>query len=154
VATVVLAVAASPVLAHAVGLSCKLLDNLVRVEAYFSDDTPAIEALIVVKNEQGAIVGQGRTDEKGVWSFDRPAAGRYEVSVDAGAGHRAKEALTVPEPAAGSGTPPVDTGDGPAREDFTRVPWLRLAAGLAMIFVLAGCWLGRARIGRYRASRS
>jgi nickel transport protein len=152
-ALVVLAVAASPVLAHAVGLSCKLLEKSVRVEAYFSDDTPAMDALIVVKNEQGETIVQGRTDEKGVWSFDRPVAGRYEISVDAGAGHRAKEALTVPEPAAGSGTPAVGTGDGPAREDFTRVPWLRLAAGLALIFVLAGCWLGRARIGRYRASR-
>ena len=100
-------------LAHAVGLSCKLLEKSVRVEAYFSDDTPAMDALIVVKNELGEIVVQGRTDDKGVWNFDRPAAGRYEVSVDAGAGHRAKEMLTVPELAAGSGTSAAVTGDGP-----------------------------------------
>ena len=85
-----LAVAAPPVLAHAVGLSCKVLEKSVRVEAYFTDDTPAMDALIVVKNEHGDIIIQGRTDEKGDWSFDRPPAGRYEVSVDAGAGHRSQ----------------------------------------------------------------
>ena len=71
-----------------------------------------MDALIVVKNEHGDIIIQGRTDEKGVWSFDRPGAGRYEVSVDAGAGHRAKEMLTVPELAAGSAMPVTTTGDG------------------------------------------
>jgi hypothetical protein len=145
-AAVVLALTAGPVLAHAVGLSCKLLEKTVHVEAYFSDDTPASDALIVVKNEREEIVTQGKTDDKGVWNFDRPAPGRYVVSVDAGAGHRAKETLTVPELAGAARAVDDHPVDGPGREEFTRIPWGRLAAGLAIIFVAAGCWRMRRRI--------
>jgi hypothetical protein len=135
-------------------LSCKLVGNIVRVEAYFSDDTPAIDALIVVRNDRQETVVQGRTDDRGVWTFARPAAGHYEVAVDAGAGHRAKQQLAVPQLPAEPENREIAAGDGPPRDEFTRVPWLRLALGLTLILLLAAGWRSRARIGRYKASRS
>jgi hypothetical protein len=140
--------------AHSIGFSCKLLGDLVRVEAYFSDDTPAIAAHVVVRNEQNAIVAEGRTDDRGVWIFARPAAARYDVTVDGGAGHRLTQKLTIPELAPQPESQEKAVGDGPLRSEFTRVPWLRLAIGLGIIFFLAVGWLARARIGRYKASRS
>jgi hypothetical protein len=150
----ILAVWTPEVLAHAVGLSCKVVDKLLKVEAYFDDDTPAIEATIVVRNERNEIVAQGKTDERGMWACERPAAGRYEVSVDAGAGHRAKQQLTVSELPGESGTPIPDADAGPTRDDFTRVPWARLAIGLGLIFIVAAGWRRRANTDRYKASRS
>jgi hypothetical protein len=150
----VLCVAAPTALAHSIGFSCKLLGNIVRVEAYFSDDTPAIDALVVVRNEQKDIVAQGRTDDHGVWTFFRPAAARYEVTIDAGAGHRAAQRLTIPEQLSQAESQENVVSEGPMRDDFIRIPWLRLTIGLAIIFTLAVGWLGRARIARYRASRS
>ena len=149
-----LCASASPALAHAIGFSCKLLGDLVRVEAYFSDDTPAIAAHVVVRNEQNAIVAEGRTDDRGVWTFARPAAARYDVTVDGGAGHRLTQKLTIPEMTPQPQSQEKAVGEGPPRSEFTRVPWLRLGIGLGIIFSLAVGWRARARIGRYRASRS
>ncbi len=53
---------------HAIGFECKVLEEIVRVEAYFSDDTPAIDAQVVVRNPQNEIIAQGRTDERGIWT--------------------------------------------------------------------------------------
>ncbi|CAN5151608.1 hypothetical protein BH10PLA2_BH10PLA2_31100 [soil metagenome] len=150
----ILAVWTPTVWAHAVGLSCKVVDRQLKVEAYFDDDTPAIEATIVVRNERNEIVAQGKTDERGMWACDRPAAGRYEVSVDVGAGHRAKQQLTVPESPGESETAVTGAGAGPTRDDFTRVPWARLAIGLGLIFIVAAGWRRRANTDRYKASRS
>jgi hypothetical protein len=132
--------------AHSIGFSCKLVGNLVRVEAYFSDDTPAIDALVVVRNGQNEIVAQGRTDESGIWTFARPSAARYDVSVDGGAGHRATQKLTIPEQARQPGIQAGEVGDGPMRDDFTRIPWLRLMIGLGIIFLLAATWRIRSRL--------
>ncbi|HEV8061042.1 MAG TPA: carboxypeptidase-like regulatory domain-containing protein [Gemmataceae bacterium] len=140
--------------AHALGFSCKLLGNLVRVDAYFSDDTPAIDALVVVRNGQNDIVAQGRTDDHGVWAFARPAAAHYEVTVDAGAGHRKTERLTIPEQPGELESQGSVVSEGPLRDEFTRIPWLRLTIGLAAIFLAAAGWLGRTKIARYKASRS
>jgi hypothetical protein len=145
---------ASVAWAHAIGFSCKLLGDLVRVEAYFSDDTPAIAAHVVVRDEQNAIVAEGRTDDRGIWTFARPVAARYEVTVDGGAGHRLTQKLTIPELAPLPESQEKAVGDGPLRSEFTRIPWLRLAIGLGIIFLLAAGWLARAKIGRYKASPS
>jgi nickel transport protein len=119
--------------AHAIGLSCRLIGPEVRVEAYFDDDTPARQATITVRDSAGVTVAQGRTDDQGVWTFPRPAAAAYEVTVDAGAGHRAKQQLVVPE----STEAPSQLGNGPSRSEFTQVPWRRLAAGLGLIVLAA-----------------
>ncbi len=140
--------------AHAIGFTCKLIGNLVRVEAYFSDDTPAIDALVVVHNGLNEIVAQGRTDDHGVWTFARPPAAHYEVTVDGGAGHRKTERLTIPDQPRELESQGSVVSEGPVRDEFTRIPWLRLTIGLAVIFLAALAWLGRSRIARYKASRS
>jgi len=131
--------------AHALGAECKLVGARVELEAYYDDDTPARQARIRVIGAGGTIVAEGKTDAAGNWSFARPAAGKYEVQIDAGAGHRKVVALSVPDDAT---APRVS--EGPAREEFTRSPWPRLLVGLLVIAAASGLFL---LIGAFRKGR-
>ena len=128
--------------AHALGAEAKLKDGTVYVEAFFDDDSAAIDAKIHVEDEAKKVVAEGRTDKKGRWSFPAPAAGKYRVIVDAGAGHRASVGLTIPGVAATTApsAPPPDqkkaeelvVSDG-TRSEFTGIPWLKVAIGLGVV---------------------
>jgi hypothetical protein len=118
----------SSVFAHAVNLECTLRGSTVYLEAFYDDDTPAIKAKVQVLNAKEEVVASGLTDEKGQWTFATPPAGKYEVRLDAGAGHRAKSSIQVPS------APVQETiSDGPTRSEFTRIPWLSVLLGLAII---------------------
>jgi nickel transport protein len=162
-------VAVRPASAHALGAECRLRGDRVEVEAYYDDDTPARDARVTVQDATKKNVAEGRTDDKGFWSFPRPEPGRYRVTVDAGAGHRTTVTITVPSAqpddtaAAGALTGECDcckdstaTGDeqtvvklseGPGREEFTRPPWLKISLGLVVIagFALTAWWVLRLR---------
>lgn len=140
------------VAAHALGLEAKLREGRVHVEGYFDDDTAAAGARVWVEDALKKKVTEGVMDDRGRWSFPAPAPGRYRVVVDAGDGHRASAHVTIPgtptaaEPGESKGAveemPQVVT-EGPTREEFTRVPWLRLGLGLGIIAGLAGAaWWG------------
>src|SRR5438876_11600625 len=88
-------IAAPTVCAHALSGQCKLRGNQVELEAYFDDDSPAADAKVRVLDKEKQPIRAGRTDAKGRWSFPRPAAGKYLVIVDAGAGHRADIPVTI-----------------------------------------------------------
>src|SRR5262245_59248405 len=94
-----LAFAAGPASAHALGAECRVVGARVEVAAFYDDNTPAGNARVAVRDASRGLVAEGRTDARGRWSFDRPAAGRYEITVDAGGGHRTTVKVTVPEAA-------------------------------------------------------
>lgn len=133
-------------LAHDIGAQAKLHDGKVTLEAYYDDDTAASEAKVRVMDSSGSVVLTGTTNDKGIWIFPAPPAGKYRVVVDAGGGHRASTDLTIPE---GSSTAPVGQptvpasepkqtiSSGPSREQFTQFPWLRLGMGLVVVAGLA-----------------
>lgn len=118
--------------AHAVGVDARLAGDRVRVEAYFDDDTPARDAQVTVFDADRRIVAEGRTDEKGIWTFTTPAPGKYGIALDAGDGHAAKTTITIPVQMLPNS--PIRT-DGPSREEFTspfqRIVWT--IVGLAAI---------------------
>ncbi len=154
-AVVALVALAAKADAHALYVECKLRGETVRVEAYFDDDTPAAEAKIVVRTKDGAEVARGATNDKGVFAFAKPAPGKYVVVADAGQGHRAEQAMTVPTAAAleklgvyDLNAPEVVVTPGPTRTERVRFPWLRVGLGLASIAGLAGAlWLGLRKRG-------
>jgi nickel transport protein len=80
----------------------------VYVEAGYSygpnESEPAERAAVVVTNAAGETVCAGLTDERGVWTFPRPAAGTYTVVVEQ-AGHRATATVPVPESGTAGFTP-------------------------------------------------
>lgn len=131
--------AASPVWAHGLGAECRLRGGQVEVTAYYDDDTPAAGARVRLLDERKQEVVAGRTDAQGRWALPAPAAGKYEVVVDAGAGHRTTRTLTVPAGAAAStdaerSDPDAPViSDGPTRAESTRFPWGNLGLGLGLI---------------------
>ena len=132
----VLLLAASPALAHRLHVDAKVAGDLIRVEAFYDDDTPAQEAKITLTlGDQLAV--EGRTDDKGVWTCPRPAPGTYTVRA-VSVGHAAKDSHLVPEPEPTQATIEQEPPASPERVKQTRTPWARLAAGLAII---GGLWV-------------
>jgi hypothetical protein len=118
--------------AHAIGAEAKLKGGRVHLEAYYDDDTAADDAKVTVEGG-GKVVAEGRTDEKGRWTFASPPAGTYRVTVDAGVGHRTTIEIEIPE-----GTVPAEVvSTGKRREDFTRFPWQGLTVGVGLLGLVA-----------------
>ena len=124
--------------AHALGVECKLKDGKVLVEAFYDDDTPAAKAKVEVVNAKDEVISKDMTDGEGRWSFTAPAPGKYEVRVDAGAGHRATTSITIPGAAAPE---PVTSISENTRAEFTGVPWLKMTIGFVTIGTLCGAFL-------------
>jgi hypothetical protein len=85
--------------AHDLMTLVKVRDADVYVEAGYSygpDSEPAEGAAVSVTDADGKLVAAGTTDEKGVWTFVRPAAGMYTVVVEQ-AGHRSVVTIGIPE---------------------------------------------------------
>lgn len=85
---------------HGMGVDAKLKADLVRVEVYYDDDTPASAAKVVVTDVNGMMIAEGTTDKSGIWSFPIPKAGKYRITADGGDGHLAKTSITITEQAA------------------------------------------------------
>ena len=139
-----LLIAAAPASAHALGVTASLRNNHVEVEAYYSDDTPARDAAVMVHDHAGRFVAEGRSDEQGKWQFAAPRPGPYTIVVDAGAGHRKSTKLLVPAVLPPGPTGPISVG--PSRDEFTRFPWERVLLGLAIIAALAFGWMALRRV--------
>ncbi len=118
--------------AHAIGVDARIVGEMVRVEVYFDDDTPAHEAKVEVLDGEKAVMAEGRTDEKGHWTFAKPKPGKYTVRVDAGDGHAAKTVIAIP----GEVEESKSLSEGPSRESFTG--WQRLACTGVGLAIIAG----------------
>jgi hypothetical protein len=129
VAIALLTLGASPAFAHKMYVEGKPLTDHVRVEAYYEDDTPAQEAKIKILKDD-AVVAEGRTDEKGVWTCVLPP-GHYSVRAET-LGHAANCVIEVPVRAE-EVVPPSDD----QRAANTRFPIWRVALGLAIIGTLS-----------------
>lgn len=138
-AALALAMVPASARAHAVGLEWRFRGDQVVIDVFYDDDSPAVRAKVRVLDGDKEIE-TGLTDEKGGWSFARPAPGRYTIDVDAGAGHTVRETIAVPQ--IGADTETTQKGDdGRRRDNFTRFPWVGLLLGLLIIAGLAGAFV-------------
>lgn len=125
--------------AHKLHAEWKQVNLRIEVEAFFSDDTPAQEARVEVLDAEKNVVAVGKTDEKGKCSLRAPQPGKYDLVVDAGAGHREQVAIRV----VGTLPPPEErqsSGSSPSRGELTRFPWEKLAIGCGIISLVGGAW--------------
>src|SRR5262245_21936805 len=136
---VVLLPAAGPAFADALYAEARLRGDMVTVAVFGADDAPARGVAVAVHDKAGREVAAGRTDERGEWSFPRPAAGKYELS--AGDDRSTRVPMTVPtDTALKTLSPAADElviTAGPTRAERTRYPWLRVALAVATVGGLA-----------------
>ncbi|MCI0638765.1 MAG: carboxypeptidase-like regulatory domain-containing protein [Gemmataceae bacterium] len=125
--------------AHALGVECSLRGGKVHVEAFYDDDTPAQFALVEIRDSTKMLFANGKTDAKGLWSFEAPPPGNYEVFVNAGAGHAVQKALTVPARTPTVESPKLVISQGQTREEFTGFPIIKvgIALGTLALFTIA-----------------
>ena len=129
--------------AHDLGAEVMIEGDRVRVVAYYDDDVAAAHASVVVLDQSTNELHRGNTDAKGAWTFPRPTPGIYQVTIDAGQGHKITVRLTI-------------TADGkalttePRRAQFTRSRFPQLLLGIAIITAgaLGLRWLLRAKDAR------
>jgi hypothetical protein len=140
--------------AHNLDMDCRQINQRLEVEAFFSDDTPAREALVKLFDEKKELVATAKTDAKGKCSFAAFNPGKYEVEVDAGAGHRKRRPVrivgTLPPPEEAKTVTALPAG-GVRRAEATGFPWERAALGCGVIALIGGAWWVSRRI-RNRAA--
>jgi len=139
----------SSAFAHRLHVDPKIVGDQLRVEAYYDDDTPAQEAKITVRSGD-VTVAEGRTDDKGVWTCPRPAAGKYTVRAES-VGHAATESLDIGEAAE---PPAADDSKSAQRLANTRTPWRNLAMGLGLLGMVCVAWLFTRKAGNRPGSNT
>jgi hypothetical protein len=152
VAVALLSLAAGTATAHNLAADVKPRGDRYAVEAFYDDNTPARKAHVTIHDGAKQVIAEGLTDAEGRWEFARPAAGKYLVVVDAGAGHRYETDLVVPPAAPATQPLEPSASAGVDRDEFTRVPWLNIATGLAAIGLLAAAWLAWRRLRQESSS--
>jgi nickel transport protein len=141
--------------AHGLGAECSLKNGNVHVEAFFDDDSPAVNAVVEVRDSQEKSIASGKTDAKGLWSFPAPPAGQYFLVVDAGMGHKKRVEFSIP-----GITPVKDLSvtseaskktilSGATREELTRFPYLKVGLGLGVILLFGAAFSVALKRGRF-----
>ena len=129
--------------AHKVIIFAWVEDGMIISESYFGSKREAKNCNISVINEKGQVVHNGRTDEKGMYSFKIPENidSDLVLNLDAGAGHKAHWKISKDEL--------VSISDGNlANDDIKNAMQTRaklkqnpsvykVIAGIAIIFFLA-----------------
>jgi hypothetical protein len=123
-----LCVSAATAEAHGLHVHTELRGNQLRIEAWFDDDTPAEKAKVKIVSEK-IVIREGLTDEKGLWFTEALPPGKYQIQVDAGAGHRRDVEFNMTEKDA-SGTA------GPTKGEVKEQQWIGVVAGLLIITLL------------------
>lgn len=127
---------AVPARAHDLAIECTLFDTAVETLSFYDDDTPCQKGKVKVMQGE-RVIASGTTNDKGQWSFPRPAPGRYLVTINDGAGHFAERTMTIPSAVSADPATPKRVSDGPSRESFTTIRWIGLVIGIVVIAALA-----------------
>jgi hypothetical protein len=103
VAIAIVVLIAAPVSAHSVHVQWKLTATQLVVVASFSDDWPADDAEVTLRDSANNVVATGKTDDTGTWKGERPGPGSYRLTVKAFANHEKTISIEI-EPAADEAT--------------------------------------------------
>jgi nickel transport protein len=79
---------AGPALAHKVNLFAYVEGGKVYTESYFPDSKPVEGGKVLVYDGQDALLLEGKTDTKGLFSFPVPKVDDLKIVIEAGMGHK------------------------------------------------------------------
>lgn len=91
------AMLSSAVHAHKVNMFAYQEAGQVFVEGYFADGRKAQKSDVVVYDEQGELLLNGKTDDEGMFVFIPAQKGALRITLDAGLGHKTEYELSADE---------------------------------------------------------
>lgn len=123
--------------AHELCLKAERREGKLYVEAWYDSDTPADLAKVSVLFE-GRVLIEGKTDERGVWTTECPAAGQYRIRATDGGGHKTEIDFIV-------ATTAEPQQAGTTKEEVSQRRWTGgvLGLGIVALLVVAGRWVLR-----------
>ena len=89
--------APSAVRAHKVNIFAYAEGDKIFTESYFNDGSPCKDSLVQVFAPDGSELLQGRTDEKGIFTFGIPRRTDLRIVMTASMGHKAEYSMPVSE---------------------------------------------------------
>jgi nickel transport protein len=98
-AAILLVLLSSQAQAHKVNVFAYVEGDRVVVEGYFGGNVKALDSPVEVFDEAGKKIHEGKTDDKGVYSFKfsdlQPFSGGLKIVLEAGMGHKADYTLSA-----------------------------------------------------------
>ncbi len=91
------AILSSVVYAHKVNMFAYQEGGQVFVDGYFADGKKAQESEVSVYDDQGQLLLNGKTDDKGLFVFTPAQKGALRITLDAGLGHKTEYELGADE---------------------------------------------------------
>ncbi len=82
---------------HGLLIEARISSGQLCIEVFFDDDSPAIEATVALLSSNDQTIAQGKTDQKGCWTIPCPAPGTYQITANAGLGHKSKKSISIPD---------------------------------------------------------
>ena len=115
--------------AHGVYVFARVEGDQIITESYFGDERKVKKGIIKVYDPSGHLLLEGKTDEKGLFSFRIPKESDLKIVLEASMGHRAEYALKADElPERSSSVQQRVQGPG----------FLEAGEGVAIILMIAG----------------
>jgi nickel transport protein len=144
---------AGPALAHKVILFAWVEDGIIHTESSFAGQRKARDCPLLVRDDTGRVVHEGKTDDQGLYSFKIPDDVETDLilTLEAGAGHQAEWRIKKEE-----------LVQAPAKADIEKTlrekeklesgpsVW-KIISGIVLIFLLAGAgkWFSRKKKARH-----
>ena len=118
--------------AHRVYVFARVEGDLILTESYFRDERKVKDGVIRVYGPSGEQLLEGKTDERGVFSFKIPQETDLRIVLDVSMGHRTEYVLKADEL----------TGRASIRRQKERVPGLpEIGKGVGILLGLAGLFI-------------
>lgn len=133
----------SPALAHKVILFAWVEDGMIHTESSFAGKRKARDCPLIVRDDTGRIIHEGKTDDQGLYSFKIPDGVETDLilTLEAGIGHQAEWRIKKDELAQADSEKTLLE-----KENLESSPsvW-KIISGIALIFLLAGAgkWFSR-----------
>ncbi|MCM8786076.1 MAG: hypothetical protein NC827_03840 [Candidatus Omnitrophica bacterium] len=84
-------------LAHKINIFSYKESGKIFIEGYFSDGKPCKNSKVIVFDQNGEKIIEGKTDEAGIFSFDIPDKSRIKIVLYADMGHQVETEMQLKE---------------------------------------------------------
>lgn len=130
----------SPALAHKVILFAWVEDGMIHTESSFAGQRKARDCPLLVRDDTGRVVHEGKTDDQGLYSFKIPDGVETDIilTLEAGIGHQAEWRIPKDELVQTHATTDIEKALQEKEKLESDPSVWKIISGIALIFLLAG----------------